>query len=187
MNESQSWEIILPPNSDKENTAQPDFLDTVSLGGVIYEAAAWYGKIKQGNQTGQPYVSLQLKSGSLKVNVALWPKTNRKTNLDPYFKGRETIQGRRLEFSAWPIPAGQDEVQFELKIVVAPLGVAGGSVLSGEALKVQKEIGTYLKQMELVLPASPPKEPVLLRKKPEPLPERADDAALETEPEDLPF
>jgi hypothetical protein len=146
---TEYWEATLPLNTNKETDSHPDWSNSISFDGVVYEAAAWYKMIRKGNNANKPFISLRLENGSLKVNVRLWPKLKRISQSDPFFSGTETVQGRKFSFSAWLVPLGE---KHELRLRIALYG-ADGSNLSPEAQRVHREIAQYLKQSALSLPA----------------------------------
>jgi hypothetical protein len=147
-NKTECWETTLPLNNDKEKDNHPDWKGTIAFDGVIYEAAAWVRTIRNGVDTGKPYISLELKNEQTVVNVKLWPKADQ-----PPFEGREEALGRLLVFAAWPVPLGADRHELKLEIADAPS-------LSQEALKVQRQVAAYLKTAALSLAASKVSKPV---------------------------
>jgi hypothetical protein len=92
-------EATLPLNMDKQKNSHPDWKGPIALVGVNLEAAAWARMINKGVDTGKPYFSLELENEATKFYVKLWPEAD-----GLLFKGRETVQGRLLSFTAWPVP-----------------------------------------------------------------------------------
>ena len=145
---TECWEATLPINIDKQKDSHPDWKGPIALGGIIYEAAAWARTINKGVDTGKPYFSLELENEATKFYVMLWPEAD-----GLLFKGQETVQGRLLAFTAWPVAIGAECHDLKLQIVDA-------SFLSPEALKVQRQVAAYLESAALSLPDGKVSKPV---------------------------
>ena len=115
-------EFVLAQNAEKETDKHPDFSEKISIGGILYEAAAWFGTVARGNNAGRPFISLRLASetnnSEAKINIALWEKHNRKSQSEAHFRAKESFQSKRFDFSAWIEPAGN---LFQLRITAEEL------------------------------------------------------------------
>jgi len=99
------WEATLFQNVEKEHSEQPDFKGALVFGVDTYDVVAWLREVKKGSHAGRPYLSMQLTptddSGAVeRANIALWEKRYRTAETDPHFKGKESLNGEVLKFSA---------------------------------------------------------------------------------------
>jgi len=160
-----NWEATLFQNVEKEHSEQPDFKGALVFGVDTYDVVAWLREVKKGSHAGRPYLSMQLTptddSGAVeRANIALWEKRYRTAETDPHFKGKESLNGEVLKFSARIKLAGSlHAVQLSVERLTAD-----DEEMGALAKETQRRLAAFMDEARAQLDAKQPAEKLSVSK-----------------------